>query len=1371
MDNRLYLFKGRNGKWERQYRRKLLPCIQSKPEDEYLRFIFECKPCSVTLTDIMKCSESDLRDGTRKLLKAEKIFQDKNDKIPTSKSTYLRKKSSVMNKKFSVKKTMKKSSNRTFYKLASSYNSLKSIFMKRHCRIKTRKPVSYVNAYQKKSKLSKISESEMASNDTVLTGERVFDQLNMKHTPNLVDKRSQSNECNLGFKETAKPLMTKDVPHKTFYSLLKESSDITEMFCDLNRANFSVSRESDITLQHCEPPKEYKLSSAYKNSSFRSQKQNLSESPIDIHFLNTPFQCTECEVIFPTRNVAFRHSRHCHTEKDCKLIALLPVREKDFQNEMEHPYQTENSFARIRDFKALKKESECFCCCYCYLSKESIVSINEHIEQTHNKIVLYICLLCDKTIHGYKQGLIPHFEFEHPNQIIQYRPVSDFYNVKNANIKPHEGRDKYIQNENSQRTCNKVSFSDIDYVVSTEADSTVTEDEIVQRNNYNFTKNKQEKFLPTLKEQTQDRTIISEKNPDKNTPDEGTEKGDKRDNPIHNTLNELTGEAMSNNALGIRIVDVMSLHPKSNIDNILWHGSESPSITSIQTNEKTSNGVHKTERLEETSEKQNIFNRSQYFSRKWSSKSCTYSACNVDPLLLSHMTDLLHITQIEIKNLFDCSLCYKRSPDAKNQWNESILGFKETAKPLMTKDVPHKAFYSLLKASKKRLRLIEVHVGDIHIRNDKYANETAIYICSRCKENMPALFFVDDHLNSKHKDLFVTLNSKMNERKESEIVRNSIDDVHLCLAIDTNLYNAVQNTLQEKITKKELNKKLDCHSTKPNESEDGELLATTKQLIEKTNVGESSQSKEKCSNSNKTGFNISYIKNVDKVTGVIRSPFNSHDPSLYQTKQSHTKTDGAQPTTSKTMPVTGKPELNCRISKTQQLIAVSSSCDKHAVNDETKIQSPDDDVFIIDEMCTDNKRICNSMRKSALAPLRQQEVFVGSRNPCKEHFNHFIDEVVYQGTSVDNTIMHSGFTVQPIRPVVYPQLPAVINSHKNKNANYKSISKGDTYHIQTNQCTQKLYPGIQNSGKKQHHYRNLFPVDNRVDVKNDHRMLTKLATNNESYHQGVRMTSLNPSQNNYNKECINHRSEKSAQRTCIHTHQLGNHTQYPLSTGQYNVINERNRETADCFTSKTNENKHGFPSCIMFRDQQTCNENDRANFPLSRCTHRTISNGIHSKSNLRPVIPYANYRTYPTRTLHEQPITDGPMSMNQRFIRRYPLNNHWHNQKRREPVIYSQKFCQPRSATSSYFKNQTIFPENEHPYNLPLQNVNIEELRQSRPSTWRDCDRVQQDCLSHMEIQTTSREYSDDTSPAKYDMCKFSPVGQHRLCERTPNFL
>lgn len=468
MDNRLYLFKGRNGKWGTQDRRKSPPCVQSKPEDDYLRYIYECKPCCVTLTDVMQFSESDLTTGERKFLQAGKRFQDKSDKISKSKTTYSQEKSTVINKRFTLKKRMNTSFIRPFtkneylYKLASSYNSLKSIFLKRHSRIKRRKGLSYVKAYSMKRRLSTRPESKMAKSNPVLTKKRVFDQPYIKHTMNLVDESSlnaenQSNECDLGFTETANPLTTKDISHTTFYSLLKENSDITghEMFCDLNCANFSLSRESDITMQHSEPQNEYRFSCANKNCA------------------------------------------------------------------------TKNSLSRIRDFETLKKVGECYCCCYCYISKDSLVSINEHIEQTHNKIVLYTCLLCDQTIHGYRQGLIPHFELEHPNQIIQYRQVSHFYNVRSATIKPQEERNKYIQNENSQHACNKVSFFDIDKVVSTEADSTVTEDEIHQRNNYNCTTNKQDELIPTGKEQTQEGIVISENTLDKNTPNEEIQKGDK----------------------------------------------------------------------------------------------------------------------------------------------------------------------------------------------------------------------------------------------------------------------------------------------------------------------------------------------------------------------------------------------------------------------------------------------------------------------------------------------------------------------------------------------------------------------------------------------------------------------------------------------------------------------------------------------------------------------------------------------------------------------------------------------------------------------------------------------------------------------------
>ena len=204
----------------------------------------------------------------------------------------------------------------------------------------------------------------------------------------------------------------------------------------------------------------YRFKCRDKNCDFKSQMRNIMESHIYIHINDVPFKCFHCELIYSNRNMAFNHSKKIHPDKEPKIIAVVPVEESNFYEEINVPQGADNSNVIQADIQDVQHSSEsliisvrlprnindsstgCFCCCHCDYSSSKVPDINAHVEERHRELIQYICSVCNEAVYRHGEGIAKHFSVEHPDQPVAYKSLPDFYDVRKTIEKSLTNGDK-----------------------------------------------------------------------------------------------------------------------------------------------------------------------------------------------------------------------------------------------------------------------------------------------------------------------------------------------------------------------------------------------------------------------------------------------------------------------------------------------------------------------------------------------------------------------------------------------------------------------------------------------------------------------------------------------------------------------------------------------------------------------------------------------------------------------------------------------------------------------------------------------------------------------------------------------------------------
>ena len=204
----------------------------------------------------------------------------------------------------------------------------------------------------------------------------------------------------------------------------------------------------------------YRFKCSDKNCDFKSQMRNIMESHIYIHINDVPFKCFHCELIYSNRNMAFNHSKKIHPDKEPKIIAVVPVEESNFYEEINVPQGADNSNVIQADIQDVQHSSEsliisvrlprnindsstgCFCCCHCDYSSSKVPDINAHVEERHRELIQYHCSVCNEAVYRHGEGIAKHFSVEHPDQPVAYKSLPDFYDVRKTIEKSLTNGDK-----------------------------------------------------------------------------------------------------------------------------------------------------------------------------------------------------------------------------------------------------------------------------------------------------------------------------------------------------------------------------------------------------------------------------------------------------------------------------------------------------------------------------------------------------------------------------------------------------------------------------------------------------------------------------------------------------------------------------------------------------------------------------------------------------------------------------------------------------------------------------------------------------------------------------------------------------------------
>ncbi|XP_071178434.1 golgin subfamily A member 4-like isoform X1 [Mytilus edulis] len=582
----------------------------------------------------------------------------------------------------------------------------------------------------------------------------------------------------------------------------------------------------------------------YKNCEFKSQKRNLMESHIYIH-LNSPFKCSHCDEIFPSRNAAFNHSKKAHCEKELKIITVDTVDESNYYEEINTPKTSENSNVIQADIQDVQHSSEsliisvrlprnvndsatgCYCCCHCDFSASKVKDINTHVEQEHRENIQYLCSVCNKSVSRYGEGIARHFSNEHPDQPVAYKSLPDYYDVRKTIEKPSSGDKGNIFDRMSDLFSGKKGSKTFTEKTSAEADSTTAEND----EDITSTDSQPSADEPT----TTDHPDTSKKTvePVHHEPDgieqlaqmygnptstEGdkTVSEDTRNASVAENPNQLLDDN-SGNDMGLKIVDVVSLQGGSDFAKDVWgetaETSKPPPIP-IQMPVNRPPVLVPTSSLRHQLQANNrpllsMPQRMPYSqpsimdSAKLKETTTTYKCekCNVHAPVLSSMVEHLRTGHKEIPRLFLCPFCRQYEGATEPDIHKHIKQFHPSPN---TKSPP----VALSSDAKQHLRTIEVPVGDTQKVDGKYLIEKDIYKCLKCKRHMPSLDYIYEHLEKEHNEVFVYVcpDCKRFRAKEEEVVFNHIktvhnkntDDIILSLAIEENLFTRVQCLIKDK---------------------------------------------------------------------------------------------------------------------------------------------------------------------------------------------------------------------------------------------------------------------------------------------------------------------------------------------------------------------------------------------------------------------------------------------------------------------------------------------------------------------------------------------------------------------------------------------
>lgn len=174
--------------------------------------------------------------------------------------------------------------------------------------------------------------------------------------------------------------------------------------------------------------------------------------------------------------------------------------------------------------------------------------------------------------------------------------------------------------------------------------------------------------------------------------------------------------------------------------------------------------------------------------------------CNVHAPMLAAMVAHLRNSHREIPRLFQCPYCKDMEAETEALIHQHIKKLHPTNNP----NPP----VALSEPAKRNLKTLSVRLPDGVKLGEGNGIEKDIYMCLKCKEHLPSLETIYEHLEHEHSEIFayVCPVCKVFKSKEENLVNNHIktvhnrrpSDVNVSLAIDGNHFVRVQCLVKDK---------------------------------------------------------------------------------------------------------------------------------------------------------------------------------------------------------------------------------------------------------------------------------------------------------------------------------------------------------------------------------------------------------------------------------------------------------------------------------------------------------------------------------------------------------------------------------------------
>ena len=180
-------------------------------------------------------------------------------------------------------------------------------------------------------------------------------------------------------------------------------------------------------------------------------------------------------------------------------------------------------------------------------------------------------------------------------------------------------------------------------------------------------------------------------------------------------------------------------------------------------------------------------------------KGTTYKceACHVHAPVLAALVAHLKSSHTNISKLFQCPYCRDMEGENEAMIHQHIRHCHPTDNP----NPP----VALSEPAKRNLKTLTIKLPE---KTESTVIERDIYMCLRCKEHLPSLEMIYNHLEAEHLEVFVYVCPfcKVFKAKEESVVNNhvlsvhrrSVEDISISLAIDGTQFVRVASLIKDK---------------------------------------------------------------------------------------------------------------------------------------------------------------------------------------------------------------------------------------------------------------------------------------------------------------------------------------------------------------------------------------------------------------------------------------------------------------------------------------------------------------------------------------------------------------------------------------------